>query len=74
MWRVGARQQDTARTSFAALLAHASEAGRSGAQVIFATSESHESLESMLTGRDHQLINLRPGEKLLSPVQRQLGP
>lgn len=61
------RQQDTAQTSYGALLARASAAGNTGAQVLFATSEPHESLTTMLAGHEYNLINLEPGEKLLQP-------
>lgn len=63
------RQQDTAKTSFAALLGHASRIGESGAQVVFATSETRESLLEMLAGYEYELISLDPGEKLLLPLE-----
>ncbi|MFC3481885.1 ATP-binding protein [Kocuria carniphila] len=59
------RQQETARTSYQALLANASTSGLGGAQIIFATSEPSQSLLSMLQDREFNLIDLKPGEKLL---------
>lgn len=61
------KQQDTARASYQALLAHASGQGIEGSQVIFATSEDSDSLIRMLGTNDYNLINLSPGEKLLQP-------
>ncbi|TFV81470.1 hypothetical protein E4V99_10720 [Microbacterium sp. dk485] len=62
------RQQDTAKTSYGALLAHASRMGDKGAQIVFATSETRESLLQMLSGHHYELISLDPGEKLLLPI------
>lgn len=62
------RQQETAHSSYVALLAQASSAGVEGAQVLFATSEPLESLEDMLGGQSYNLISLDVGEKLLQPV------
>lgn len=62
------RQQETDKNSFSALLHHASLEGSSGAQVIFATSEPYESLQSMLNKSDANIINLAPGERLLRPI------
>ena len=64
------RQQDTARASYAQLLAHAAGAGAAGSQVIFATSEPLDSLQTLLGDAPYTLLNLNPGEKLL----RFLGP
>lgn len=60
------RQQETARASYQALLANASTSGLSGAQIIFATSEPSQSLQTMLGNREFNLIDLEPGEKLLT--------
>lgn len=62
------KQQDTARASYQALLAHASEQGISGSQVIFATSEDSASLLTMLGSSAYNIVNLEPGEKLLLPL------
>lgn len=62
------RQQETAHSSYSALLAQASLAGLSGAQVLFATSEPLTSLEQMLQGRTYNMISLAAGEKLLQPI------
>lgn len=62
------RQQETAHSSYSALLAQASSAGVEGAQVLFATSEPFESLVDMLRGQSYNLISLEIGEKLLQPV------
>lgn len=61
------RQQETARPSYAALLEQAVEAGRNGAQVIFATSEESQSLRGMLKPGTYSIQDLAPGEKLLQP-------
>ncbi|KQU50246.1 hypothetical protein ASG84_26130 [Rhodococcus sp. Leaf278] len=59
------KQQDTAKESYRSLLQHALKASESGAQVIFATSESSLSLRSMVAQESCNLIDLAPGEKLL---------
>lgn len=59
------KQQDTAKESYRSLLQHALKASESGAQVIFATSESSTSLRSMVAQESCNLIDLAPGEKLL---------
>lgn len=62
------RQQETARTSYQALLAHAATEGTGGSQILFATSETPELLSSMLAGHPVNLISLPPGQKLLLPM------
>lgn len=59
------RQQDTARESYQALLSHASSRINNDVQIIFATSEPSENLVAMLEGHPFNLIDLKPGEKLL---------
>ena len=59
------RQQDAARESYRALLRHAGAKERRGAQIIFATSENSASLVSMLADDEYNLIDLKPGERLL---------
>jgi hypothetical protein len=49
------RQQSTAELSFEHLLARASEAEQSGQQVIFATSEEPDTLNSLLQDIPHDL-------------------
>ena len=61
------RQQETARASYQALLAQASAEGAGGAQIIFATSETAEMMQTLLAGQEANFINLAPGEKLLLP-------
>lgn len=62
------RQQDTAQTSFAALLRRSSEISE-GAQMLIATSESSTSLESMLTNVPHTVIDFPAGERILQPLE-----
>ncbi|WP_291794775.1 AAA family ATPase [Brevibacterium sp.] len=62
------RQQDAAKESYAALLAHASKAGKEGAQVVFATSEPDDSLQDLLADNPAHILQLAPGEKLLQQV------
>lgn len=64
------KQQETARESYEALLRHASTRVAPGVQVIFATSESAESLINMLGTDQHLVANLQPGEKLLKHRHR----
>jgi hypothetical protein len=63
------RQQETARPSYQALLAVAVAAGKSGKQVLFATSEESGSLRAMLEEGSYTLIDLPPMEKLLQPTR-----
>jgi len=62
------RQQETARPSYQALLSNAVAAGKSGKQILFATSEESESLRGMLEPGAYTLIDLPPMEKLLQPL------
>ncbi|SMX93793.1 hypothetical protein [Brevibacterium aurantiacum] len=62
------RQQEAAKESYRALLAHASHTGDAGAQVLFATSEPLDSLKDMLADHPAHLLVLAPGEKLLQQV------
>lgn len=62
------RQQETSRLSFEALLARAADASRSGAQIIFATSEEEFVLTSMLTDIPHTLLNYSGQRKILAPL------
>ncbi len=50
------KQQSTDKVSFASLLRRASEAGRHGQQIIFATSEEHELLEASIQNVECRLI------------------
>ncbi|MFH8389331.1 hypothetical protein [Streptomyces sp. NPDC018036] len=61
------RQQEAARPSFQQLLSRAAMNGAAGSQIIFATSEEEEDLESMLAGLPHQITSLPRGEKLIKP-------
>jgi len=63
------RQQETASSSFRELLHEAAEQGNRGSQVIFATSEPHETLVQMLQGVTYSLLSIPAGEKLLRPDQ-----
>lgn len=60
------KQQDTADESYRQLLLSASEQGKRGSQVIFATSEESSSLRAMLAGADVNLIDFAPGAAILS--------
>ena len=62
------QQQQTARESYQALLAQASTSGATGNQIIFATSETSQSLLAMIGDRGHTIIDLAPGEKLIQPL------
>jgi hypothetical protein len=62
------QQQQTARDSYRALLHHAAREASSGSQIIFATSETSDSLHAMVSSTDQNIIDLRPGEKLLQPL------
>lgn len=59
------RQQETAIASYQALLQQATEQGAAGSQLIFATSETEQSLLGMLDPGSCNLIALAPGEKLI---------
>ncbi|MGW8883053.1 AAA family ATPase [Streptomyces sp. NPDC055749] len=61
------RQQEAARFSFQQLLNRAARNGVAGSQVIFATSEEEDDLNSMLRGLPHQMMSIPRGEKLIKP-------
>ena len=63
------QQQQTARESYRALLQHAIQQGATGNQIIFATSETSESLTAMIGSSAQNVIDLSPGEKLLQFVK-----
>lgn len=60
------KQQETASESYAELLQEAGEQGRRGSQVIFATSESRQTLLKMLEGSQYNLIDIPDGERILT--------
>ena len=62
------QQQQTARSSYHALLSQAALRGAMGRQVIFATSEPAAGLEDLVSDGRHNIISLEPGEKLLVPL------
>jgi hypothetical protein len=61
------RQQQADKVSFAEFARRAAGAKAVGQQVIFLTSEDHETLSSMLAGVDHQYIDF-VGEKMIQPL------
>lgn len=59
------KQQETAAESYSQLLHEAAEQGQRGSQIIFATSESMDSLTQMLGTAAHNLIDIPQSEKVL---------
>ncbi|QSZ51242.1 AAA family ATPase [Arthrobacter sp. D5-1] len=60
------KQQETASESYAQLLKEAGDQGRRGSQIIFATSESRQTLLKMLEGSDYNLIDIPDGQRILT--------
>jgi hypothetical protein len=60
-------QQETAKVSLAALVRQLGVAATQGSQILYATSEDVEDLESDLEGIRHERLPA-PGERLLSPA------
>lgn len=59
------KQQDAAVSSYKALLRHSVELADAGAQLLFATSESKDSIEEMLAGVEYNLIDIPSGSRLI---------
>lgn len=62
------RQQETSRLSFKALLTRAATAGMMGSQIIIATSEEQDELESMMAGLEFNPIFYEGGTKILQEI------
>ncbi len=64
------RQQETAQISFERLLARSAwmTTGSAPVQIIFATSESEDSISEMLNGLPHKMINFFSQQKILQPL------
>lgn len=60
------KQHDAKIESYTQLLQHAATVGVSGAQVIFATSESEQALRMMLGESEYSLFRIDTGEKLIT--------